>query len=591
MYYEREKGGLDSNVKRASPPVAFYLKRAKGRARTPVSQSERVSVTGRSESLLSSVRLLVWLYFWLLLWEGALRKWFFPSLSTPLLIVRDPVVLLIYAVALAKRVFPFNRFILLIAALGIMSFGASLIVFDRLGIMAYGLRTNFLHLPLIFVLPNMMRQKDVVRMGRWLLLLSLPMTALVIYQFISPAGAWINAAAGGELGGQLIAVGGHIRPAGIFSFVTGMVSFLSVVAAVLLSGFLDQKQLPRWLCVAGVPALLLSLALSGSRAAVACVTIIVIAALLICARQFQRFSRVLTPALLAYLTFLGFCYLPLFRAGLEVHEGRFKAGGGVQRGIIARYLGAFGESIEIAGQTPLLGRGLGVGTNAGAALMTGSRTFLLGESEWSRVVAESGPILGYAYLMLRVAICFFIARRCWMAVARGQALPFLLIASSGLDLISGQFGQPTILGFAVLFSGLALAAIDDSDPEVTPQAPQKPERRIRGRGTVAQAIVRGGRSQSTEGGFHHRDAEDTGARIQNTEFRIQNPEHRTPNPNGERRTVRRERTFPSFVVQGGKTVKRVPHIRNPNFPAFSYLCVSVVKISLCPHLPSSRANA
>jgi hypothetical protein len=452
----------------------------------------------RIHSSLHSLRLLVWLYFWLLLWEGALRKWFFPSLSTPVLVVRDPVVLLIYAMALAKGIFPFNRFILLIATLGIVSFGASLVVFDRLGIMAYGLRTNFLHLPLIFVLPNVMRQKDVVCMGRWLLLLSLPMTVLVIYQFISPPGAWINAAAGGELGGQMIAVGGRIRPAGIFSFVTGMVSFLSVVAAVLPSGFLDQKQLPRWLCVAGIPALLLSLALSGSRSALACVTIIVVAALLICARQFERFSRVLTPVLLGYLTFLGFCYLPLFRAGLEVHEERLKAGGGVNRGIIARYLGDFGESIEIAAQTPLLGRGLGIGTNAGAALLTGSRSFLLGESEWSRVVAESGPILGYAYLMLRVAICLFIARRCWAAVARGQALPFLLIASNGLDLVSGQFGQPTTLGFAVLFSGLALASINDLGPEVNEQEPQKLIRRIRGRAPLAQALQRFGDPPTTQ---------------------------------------------------------------------------------------------
>src|ERR1700736_5890600 len=131
-----------------------------GRNAGRVSESEPAAE--QTDSLLGTLRLLVWLYFWLLLWEGALRKWFFPSLSTPLLIVRDPVVLLIYAIALAKGVFPFNRFILLIAALGIASFGASLIVFDRLSIIAYGLRTNFLHLPLIFVLPNVMRQKHVV---------------------------------------------------------------------------------------------------------------------------------------------------------------------------------------------------------------------------------------------------------------------------------------------------------------------------------------------------------------------------------------------------------------------------------------------
>ena len=108
------------------------------------------------------------------------------------------------------------------------------------------------------------------------------------------------------------------------------------------------------------------------------------------------------------------------------------------------------------------------------------------------VVGESGPILGYGYLMLRVAICLFIVRRCWAAVARGQALPFLMIASNGLDLVSGQFGQPTTLGFAVLFSGLALASIDDSEPEADRKVPQEPARRIRGRAPVAEALMRGG---------------------------------------------------------------------------------------------------
>ena len=32
---------------------------------------------------------LVWAYFWLLLFEGALRKWLVPGLSSALLIVRD----------------------------------------------------------------------------------------------------------------------------------------------------------------------------------------------------------------------------------------------------------------------------------------------------------------------------------------------------------------------------------------------------------------------------------------------------------------------------------------------------------------------
>src|SRR5258708_2827447 len=42
-----------------------------------------------------SIRRLIWLYFWLLIFEGALRKWVVPSLSSVLLLARDPVVIAI----------------------------------------------------------------------------------------------------------------------------------------------------------------------------------------------------------------------------------------------------------------------------------------------------------------------------------------------------------------------------------------------------------------------------------------------------------------------------------------------------------------
>lgn len=57
--------------------------------------------------------------------------------------MRDPVALLIYAVAAVKGVFPLNRFIVLTVALGAISLGISVLVFDRLAIILFGLRTNF----------------------------------------------------------------------------------------------------------------------------------------------------------------------------------------------------------------------------------------------------------------------------------------------------------------------------------------------------------------------------------------------------------------------------------------------------------------
>jgi hypothetical protein len=315
------------------------------------------------------------------------------------------------------------------------------------------------------------------------------MTLLVAWQFASHAGTWVNAGTGGDLAGQMIATGSHIRPAGVFSFVTGMVSFLSVAAAFLLGGFLERATLPAWLRTSAVPCLMFSLVLSGSRSALASVTIIIAAVLIVCIRRISRFSRVLAPAILSYAAFVALCYLPLFRQGLEVHEERLRAGEGVQKGIVARYLGDLGESIEIAAHAPPLGYGLGIGTNAGATLLTGSRAFLLGESEWSRVVGESGPILGYAYILLRLWMGWFVLRMAWRALQQDQPMPLLLFAAAGIDLVSGQFGQPTTLGFAVFTTGLALASIGYSGPANPLPTRPKLARSIRGRSVVAEAVL------------------------------------------------------------------------------------------------------
>jgi hypothetical protein len=444
------------------------------------------------QSSVRGVRFLIWVYFWLLFGEGALRKWIFPSMSGPLLIVRDPVLIAIYAMALAQGVFPLNRIVGTTIILGVVSALASLCVFGHLGVILYGFRTNFLHLPLIFLIPKVFNREDVYRFGRCLLWLSMPMTLLVVLQFVSPPGARINATAGGDLGGQLYAGGSHIRPPGIFSFVNGMVSFLSVVAAFLLGGFFEKKSMPTWLRTAALPCLILSLAVSGSRAAVASVTITAASVLIVCLRNLARFRLVLAPAVLAYLAFLALSHIPVVQEGLEVQQERFETGGGVQEGIVARYLGAFGLSIEVASRVPLFGLGLGLGTNAGAALLTGSRTFLIAESEWPRVVAESGPILGYAYLLLRVCIFWFLFRHAWQALKQGHSLPLFLVAATGVDLVSGQFGQPTTLGFAVFTAGLSLASIGPTGPASAPQIESTVKRRIRGRSRVAETILAAG---------------------------------------------------------------------------------------------------
>jgi len=63
--------------------------------------------SGQDKSLVN-VRRLIWLYLVLLIFEGSLRKWVVPEYSNPLLIIRDPVVIFIYLLALRARVFSWN---------------------------------------------------------------------------------------------------------------------------------------------------------------------------------------------------------------------------------------------------------------------------------------------------------------------------------------------------------------------------------------------------------------------------------------------------------------------------------------------------
>ena len=178
-----------------------------------------------------NLRRMIWLYFFLLVFEGALRKWALPSLGAPLLVIRDPLVLLIYIQAVRCRRFPVNgpmlAFFLLV--LGFFLLALYQIIASVGGgpmVAAYGLRTNFLHLPLIFVIPQVFSYMDVVKLGRWVLILSVPMTALMAWQFMSPPESWINAATSASGNGQQITAAlGRIRPAGTFSFATGAAHF------------------------------------------------------------------------------------------------------------------------------------------------------------------------------------------------------------------------------------------------------------------------------------------------------------------------------------------------------------------------------
>lgn len=462
-----------------------------------------------------NIRRLIWLYLWLLIFEGAFRKWIIPQLSGPLLIVRDPVVVAIYVLALRARLFPQNIYIVSLGIIALLSWATGMIVLlplysirTAILVTGFGVRSDFLHLPLIFIIPAVLNFEDVKRVGRWALIGMIPMALLMVWQFSATPDSFVNRVAGVGESLQIQVGGGKIRPPGVFSFVSGTVYYLSAVAAFLLHAALERVPYKTWLLAASGAGLIIGLGVSGSRSTVVAVAVVLASVgviLLIRPSLVNKFWRHL---LLAVVIIWGITYIPIFQEGIEILSTRFIEAAestetSVVGGLIGRTIFGFSEAVHIINSVPLGGFGLGVGTNGGAVFLTGQADFLLAENEWSRILLESGPIVGLAFLIWRCALVFRIGRFAVGQVRGGNTLPLFLFSAGVFIMLQGPFGQPTSLGFAVVLAGLCLAAkpIEEAPmPEPVLEMVNPPPVRVRRRSRYAERL-HGSTSRSSSA--HH----------------------------------------------------------------------------------------
>lgn len=420
-----------------------------------------------------SIKALIWLYIVLLIFEGSLRKWVLPSLSDPLLIIRDPVVMAIYLLALFSGRMPFNGFVISTVVLALCSAAASLFSGNTHPlVVAYGLRINYGHLPLIWVMGQTLTRKDVERIGCFLLLVAVPMTLLMVMQFRSPMDAPINRGVGGEEGGQIFGAMGRIRPPGFFSFITGPQVFFPLAAAFFLNQASGNRRL--WwpvLIVCGL-AILISLPVSISRTAMLATGIVAIAFVLTMPRAGigigSKFSTGITLAAVA----VAVSFLPIFDEARTVFMSRWEtasisADGDAWGSIIGRILGGFTQPFHWASVAPFFGHGIGVGSNVGARLLSGSVGFLLAEDEWGKIFLELGPILGGAFILLRISIAVNLGFKALGALFQHRDnLPILLVSATAIPIMMNQWAPPTLLGFAVVGGGLVLGSLNyDTDED------------------------------------------------------------------------------------------------------------------------------
>ena len=295
-----------------------------------------------------AVRVCIWIYFWLLLLEGALRKWILPDLANPLIVVKDPVVLAAYVFALRAGRFPWNRFVIGITALGAATFAVAVVGFT-IGatrgnwlVAGYGARTNFFYFPFIFLIADVLRPEDLKKMGRWLLIIALPIFVLVTAQFRGSPESWVNKGTGEGAGGQMqAAIGDYTRAAGIFSFNTGLAAFLSLTAAFLINHFLRGKVYRRSLALLAAIAVVGSALLSATRGTTLSVALVVGFSAFCVWIQPKLFKGSLWMGFAAFLVMLVFASSRTIREGIWVLGERFESAQGLKVGIFDRVVVSF----------------------------------------------------------------------------------------------------------------------------------------------------------------------------------------------------------------------------------------------------------
>lgn len=414
----------------------------------------------------------VWLYFWLLIFEGALRKWVLPGLATPLLVVRDPIALMLIIGAWKNGQLRLNVYMIGMVLIGILGIYTAIILgHGNLTVALFGARILLFHFPLMFVIGAIFDRDDVVKLGKITVAISIFMAILISLQFYSPQSALVNRGVGGDMaGGGFDGAMGYFRPPGTFSFTNGLHLFFGFAGIFIFYFWVNAEGINRYVLLAATAGLAAAIPFSISRSLLLFVAIDFGFMSIAILRKPQYAGRMIMLVIGALVVVAILSQMPFLQTPIEAFTSRFTSAseveGGLKGSLGDRWLGGMTGALMDSFNQPFWGYGQGMGTNAGSSLLTGgSRAFLISEGEWGRVIGEMGPLLGLALILIRVSLSIEFVVIGYKKLIAGNMLPWVMIGYILMMVPQAQWAQPTALGFSTLIGGLFLASLHQSRPK------------------------------------------------------------------------------------------------------------------------------
>ena len=234
----------------------------------------------------SNWRLAVKIAFVVLLFEGAIRKWGFPSGQELVYFLKDIFLAGAYlkfflfpdpelrSKRLNLSAWPVTMLCMVVVLAGLNPNIGS--VFLAL----YGIKVYLYYIPLAFMMPYLFRsEREMVRNLCWYAVLALPICALGFLQYRAGPGSWLNVYSntGTDTVATTFGYGEEVRITGTFSYLTGHTTFVVFFTALHIALLMGEvSKFFWWVMLLDIPLLLANAFMGGSRASIACNVLLVV---------------------------------------------------------------------------------------------------------------------------------------------------------------------------------------------------------------------------------------------------------------------------------------------------------------------------
>lgn len=395
--------------------------------RDPVARKKALAFLFRWQTLI-----LVTMVF--MVFEGAFRKWIFPSQQALIYFIKDGLVLLALVAFLSSRdrqFYPpsyppiFNALLVIGALFFVLQIFNPNSPSPIVGVI--GFKNYTLYILLLYMTPFLFTTADDLEAKlRKYMIIMMPVCLLGLLQYASPQNSFINVYVQHDESAtmHIATFGGadnRVRASGTFSFPGGFVTFLIAMYHLALAFVLSGVSKSKSARVSQVFLVVVSLAIltTGSRTAFASTFLATPIVLLVCGAAGVKIGR------LAARLGIGICLvgIAILTIGDEALDSfLFRAQNADSN--VSRSFSVFTEWYGAAGQAPFLGVGIGANNPAAAAIM-GARNYfdywwLQGnffEGEAARTTVEVG-LIGFFFAFMPRFILLVVAFRITLRLRR-----------------------------------------------------------------------------------------------------------------------------------------------------------------------------